>query len=72
MTNTDTRPDIYDRALAFAELHHANDYRKDGKTPYMVHVHAVVENARKIVLAESPAARTVSDSSRNHGRCGSA
>ena len=56
MTNTDTRPDIYDRALAFAELHHANDYRKDGKTPYMVHVHAVVENARKIVLAESPAA----------------
>ena len=55
MTNTDTRPDIYDRALAFAELHHANDYRKDGKTPYMVHVNAVVENTRNIVLTESSA-----------------
>ena len=52
MTNTDTRPDIYDRALAFAELHHANDYRKDGKTPYMVHVHAVVENTKRIVFEE--------------------
>ena len=52
MTNTDTRPDIYDRALAFAELHHANDYRKDGKTPYMVHVRAVVENTKRIVKNE--------------------
>ena len=55
MINESTRPDIYDRALAFAELHHANDYRKDGKTPYMVHVRAVVENTRNIVLAESSA-----------------
>lgn len=52
MINTDTRPDIYDRALAFAELHHANDYRKDGKTPYMVHVRAVVENTKRIVKNE--------------------
>ena len=55
MINESTRPDIFDRALAFAELHHANDYRKDGKTPYMVHVRAVVENTRNIVLAESSA-----------------
>ena len=52
MINTDTRPDIYDRALAFAELHHADDYRKDGKTPYMVHVRAVVENTKRIVKNE--------------------
>jgi len=59
MTNTDTRPDIYDRALAFAELHHANDYRKDGKTPYMVHVHAVVENTKRIVFEEGATYKTL-------------
>ena len=52
MIDKSTRPDIYDRALAFAELHHANDYRKDGKTPYMVHVMAVDEITERLVKAE--------------------
>ena len=55
MTNTDTRPDIYDRALAFANLHHANDFRKDGKTPYMVHVLAVDSITERIVKSEGVA-----------------
>ena len=33
---------IFDRAYAYAKKIHANDFRKDGVTPYMVHIDAVV------------------------------
>ena len=51
MNNTEL---IFTRSIALAQRLHANDYRKDGETPYMVHVCAVIDGAGQVAKTRWP------------------
>lgn len=43
---------LVEKAQQFATKKHAGQFRKDGKTPYITHPHAVVELLKKIGVAD--------------------